>query len=126
MKGASKQLVGLVIYSVVIFILAVIPPVGVSVQRGNMVFKLHHIAAFMFHVIFVWMHLNDSFPTHRYLAFGISFVFGVLIEFVQVFLPYRTGSIQDLVQNALGIVIGLGVVYLGQKAGVFYRARRDF
>ena len=117
MKVMSKRFLMLCTYSVALLVLAVIPPIGITVHRAGMMLKLHHIAGFVVHAILVWVYFADRHEKPRYwrlLVPFVSFAFGMLIEFTQLFLPYRTGSARDLVQNTLGIGIGWGLVYLAQ------------
>ncbi|MCH2038687.1 MAG: VanZ family protein, partial [Rickettsiales bacterium] len=44
--------------------------------------------------------------------FILFFVFSFVIEVIQYFLPYRSFSISDLLANAAGLVIGIGLGWL--------------
>ena len=116
----STRFLVLSIYSIALFILAVIPPIGITIQRAGMMLKLHHIAGFAVHSILVWIYFagRSSRPKHWALLVPVmSFLLGVLIEFTQLFLPYRSGRVGDLLQNALGIALGQGLIYLALARG---------
>lgn len=122
----SKRFAVLCIYSVALFVLAVIPPIGVTINGAGMMLKLHHIAGFFVHTILVSIYLIDRGDRIRYwplLAAVISFAFGMLIEFAQLFLSYRTGRVEDLAQNALGIAIGQALIYFARSKGWLYRTK---
>ncbi len=90
--------------------------------------KLHHIAGFAVHSILAWVYFagRPSKPKHWPLLVPLtSFLLGVLIEFTQLFLPYRSGRMGDLLQNALGIALGQGLIYLALARGWFV-SRKEF
>ena len=45
----------------------------------------------------------------------ICFSYGFLIEFIQYLLPYRTFSWTDILANACGVILGLGLFYMIYK-----------
>ena len=49
---------------------------------------------------------------HMFLAPVVAVLFGVLMEFVQSFIPSRDASLMDIGINFLGIVLGFGVYRL--------------
>ncbi len=55
--------------------------------------------------------------TKRQLLFAMVFAFcyGTTIEGIQTLLPWRSGSIYDIVANTLGVVIGIGLFSLINK-----------
>ena len=42
-------------------------------------------------------------------AFGISVGFGILMEIIQHFLPWRSGSVYDFIANTLGVILAVVV-----------------
>ncbi len=65
--------------------------------------KLQHLAAF----ITLAFLADFSFPRIRFLwkvALPL-FVYGLILEFTQYFLPYRDFSVADIVANAVGILL---------------------
>ena len=50
---------------------------------------------------------NKITKAQLYFAFLFSVSFGILMEIIQFFLPWRSGSIYDLIANALGAVIAI-------------------
>lgn len=99
-------------YVVSLLMLAFSPPLPFRLQPEGTAWKLHHVAAFA--VLTVLTHLvlrPRSRPGVGSLAAAAAaaFLFGVFVEWVQTFLPYRSGQARDLLSNALGI--GIGVVF---------------
>lgn len=118
----------LVIYSLTLFGLAVIHPVGVVIQQGNLQLKLHHVAALAVHVVLLWWWIGPrAYPLLRrlLLAGGVTFLFGGFIELVQLFLAHRSGQVSDLLQNLIGVLVGSGAIVLGKTVATWYRKRRE-
>lgn len=70
---------------------------------GNINDKVSHILAF-----YVLALLGDfSFPEHKFDPEKIFLLlaYGLLIEIIQYFLPYRTFSLLDLLADAIGLVL---------------------
>lgn len=65
--------------------------------------KVNHIAAFL---VLAWL-FDLSFPARRFgwAKAGTLLGYGVLIEVVQYFLPYRSFSLLDIVADGAGIAI---------------------
>ena len=118
MKFMSRGFL-LLSFSIVLYILAVIPPIGLSIEGTVMVLKLHHIAGFFVHTILASLYLRakGGGKGSWLVAAGISFALGALIEFTQVFLPYRTGQMMDLIQNLIGIGLGQGFFHFARVRG---------
>ena len=101
----------------VIFILAVVPNDGVELDI-DYADKIKHIFAF-FTLSFL---LNRASSTikHRVRNIFILLFFGILIEVVQMFLPYRESSVADVYADLTGILI----FQLGLSAYRFYLFRK--
>lgn len=84
----------------IITILASIPVQNDLSQPFEHTDKVKHFAAF-FVMAGLYAH---SFKTGPFAMFFYLFLFGVLIEGVQYFLPYRSADVYDLVADAAGIV----------------------
>jgi len=93
------------IYLIIISFIAFYPKnAGVDVGGD----KVNHLLAF---VVFAILHYL-SFKK-RYLNIFISgLVFGVYIEFVQYFLPYRMADIFDVLVDLVGVIVGIGLMVL--------------
>lgn len=121
-------------YSLMLLGLSVIPPVGLVIRHGGLVLKLHHIGAFAVHVALAWWFFGctplTASPARRLgAACLLTFVYGALIEMIQLLFSHRSGRAADLVQNAVGIAIGAAAVALWsalavRRAGGRVRERR--
>ncbi|MGM0608800.1 MAG: VanZ family protein [Candidatus Muiribacteriota bacterium] len=85
-----------------VFILAVIPTAKLS---AGLTFsaKLNHIAAFCVLMFFLEMSKNFKTTLNRVI---FLFVYGVIIEFTQLFLPWRFFTLLDMAINLIGITTG--------------------
>lgn len=101
----------LLVYTITLFVLAVIPPVPVPVQAGGLGLKLHHVAAFFVLTLLIryGSRINGRRPKLAATVL-LPFTVGVAIEAVQLFIPYRSGRLYDLISNSAGIVLALVVV----------------
>ena len=64
--------------------------------------KIIHICVFIF--LSCWF--SGQFKSNIKLLFCIS-LYGVLIEFLQQFTPYRSAELFDILANEIGIIIGI-------------------
>jgi VanZ family protein len=73
----------------------------------EMLHNLVHVPAYA-GLMFLWLRTMKFFGQTAIMvrdAFVISFVYGVMIEFLQGFVPGRDPSVLDVVLNTLGIMI---------------------
>ena len=86
-------------------VLAVLPPqAGVSVGRLD---KFLHLCEYL---LFAWCLLQAMRAAgreRRWLAWAVAAGYGLLLEGVQAFLPYRSAEWGDAAANALGAAIGV-------------------
>ncbi len=86
-------------------VLAVLPPqAGVSVGRLD---KFLHLCEYL---LFAWCLLQAmraSGLERRWLAWAVAAGYGLLLEGVQAFLPYRSAEWGDAAANAIGAAIGV-------------------
>jgi len=82
-------------------VLAFIP--GFLRTAGSMSDKVNHTAAFM--VMSFLAHRGLRMPVSRWT--GLLVLYGVIIEVVQFFLPYRSFSLLDLLADLAGIALFL-------------------
>lgn len=105
----------LLAYIIVVLLLAFLPPMRLPQQAVAVsgFIKVYHVVAFVPLTILMWLTFsqNQSVRPAFVNSALTAFLFGVIIESAQAFIPYRTGRWQDLVSNALGIAIGL--FYIG-------------
>ncbi|MBE3576182.1 MAG: VanZ family protein [Limnochordales bacterium] len=109
-------------YSLALLVLAVIRPIGAEVEVGELTIKLHHVAAFIVHVVLAGWWTGRSGPEDRGVRPGVwrrirqavvfSALFGVLVEVAQIPLPYRSGQAADLISDFLGIAGGVPVLWI--------------
>ncbi len=76
----------------------------------------------MYFGITLTLMLNQTSYLHKkitksqlHFAFLFSIGFGTLMEIIQHFLPWRSGSIYDFIANTLGVIIGTAVFLFLQK-----------
>lgn len=121
-------------YSLMLLGLSVIPPVGLVVRHARFLLKLHHIGAFAVYVALAWWVFGytrlATSPARRLgAACVLTFLYGALIELIQLFFSHRSARTADLVQNGIGIAIGAAAVVLwtvlrARRAGAGMRERR--
>lgn len=109
-------------YSLGLLILAVIRPIGAEVEVGELTIKLHHIAAFLVHVVLAGWWTGRTGPVDGLSRSGLgrrirdavlfSTLFGVFIEVAQIPLPYRSGRAADLISDLLGIAVGVPILWI--------------
>ncbi len=65
--------------------------------------KLNHFIAFLVFAIL----LRLTYKTGYWAVFIYSLLFGIFIEIVQYFLPYRSSELQDVVADLFGTLSGM-------------------
>ena len=55
---------------------------------------------------------NQITKVQLYFAFLFSVGFGILMEIIQYFLPWRSGSIYDLIANTFGTIIAIIIMLI--------------
>ena len=72
--------------------------------------KWLHVGTFL--VLSVWF--SGQYSRRWYWRIGVGlFTFGIIIELCQRMLTYRTGDLQDLAANVVGIALGLAIALAG-------------
>jgi VanZ family protein len=106
MKKETIKVLLLFVWTVIVIIGAVGTPLGISVNAYGIFIKVHHIIGFGVYSGLVSSLLIDKLGVNRSLAVSavISFLFGVLVEALQLFFPHRSGQLIDLISNLIGIV----------------------
>ena len=104
------------IYIIIVLILSVIPsPEGFRLGGD----KTKHVAAF---VMFTWLFFVSYKETKYVYIFLWGLSFGILIEFIQYFIPWRSTEALDVLADVGGIAIGFILIkmvnMLKQKSGI--------
>ena len=55
---------------------------------------------------------NKITKAQLYFAFLFSVSFGILMEIIQFFLPWRSGSVYDFIANTLGVLLAIVIILL--------------
>ncbi len=85
-------------------------PVDNPALTPNHADKVNHLGAFTALTLALSLAYGLPLRTVALLMFG----YGLLIEMVQIPLPYRHGSSTDVAANAIGILLGLGLRFSGR------------
>ena len=96
----------LLITFLIIFSLIKIPPPPPAIHFLD---KIEHIIAYA--VLALWF---GYLYAHRwpYKYFLVSFfILGVILEYLQKFIPYRVCSWQDILANVIGLLVGVLLAY---------------
>jgi VanZ family protein len=89
------------LYLTVILILATIKRPDVITTGFD---KFEHIAAF---IVFTFL-MYFSFNKVNYITIFLTGLgYGILIEIIQHFLPYRVADVMDIIANIIGLLTGL-------------------
>lgn len=74
----------------------------------------------------LWFHNLRAPIRHLSLKplFLIAFGYGVVLQFLQLYLPRRTASLSDAAWNAAGLVVGIALAWLFWKIGEEVMANR--
>lgn len=98
------------IYMLFLLTMATMPPPSLPALPYLPGFKWHHAGAFFVCTVLLGWAFRPFFRRIGWrlyaLSIGISFALGGVIEYVQRYLPYRSGQASDLVPNLIGILCG--------------------
>ncbi len=73
--------------------------------------KINHIAAFTVYTIL----FSITYKTNKIKTIILAgLTFGIFIEFVQYFLPYRSCDYLDVIADLVGILIGFAITLIAQ------------
>jgi VanZ family protein len=97
-------------FSLVVFLIVVslinIPPPPPSVRFFD---KVEHVGAYAVLALWFGYLYAHRWPYKYFLAF--FFILGVVLEYIQEFIPYRVCSWQDILANVIGILAGTLLAY---------------
>ncbi len=101
-----------------------------KVEYVNISDKLVHAIFYM--VIPITLIIDHTFlirkpPSIKGVAYitAISIAYGILMEVVQYFLPYRSASFYDILANITGTVVALIIYFITRKVYVISCRRRS-
>ncbi len=78
--------------------------------------KFAHLSEFAILTVLVYITISDYIIDKKYLyTFLLSYLFCILDEIHQLFIPYRSGSFIDVTIDSLAILITLSVILLIKK-----------
>jgi VanZ family protein len=107
-----------IVWSITVVILTLIPGEELPNVPVVGIDKLVHVFIFalMMTLTAFGLHkssLRQSLKNRALISFAYSFIFGIIIELIQPFVPGRSFSYFDIVANMIGVAIGyLGYVFL--------------
>jgi VanZ family protein len=112
MNSKKAEKVFRIAFFLYLFIILVIATAETVEPATNNLDKFQHIAAFVF---FVFL-MTIAFRKAKYITvFLTGLGYGVLIEIIQHFIPYRTGDIADIIADILGLSAGIFIVMSFRK-----------
>ncbi len=76
--------------------------------------KTAHVTEYFILFQFIFLGLGKGFPWPKrgYFALFLTFLFAASDEFHQIFIPGRTGLVQDVLIDTFGALLGLGVSWV--------------
>ncbi|MBN1221919.1 MAG: VanZ family protein [Candidatus Aminicenantes bacterium] len=118
-KISEKPLFLVYVYAFLLLIATTIPTSDLlRIQRVNRIFSLilsDKSLHFIGFGLLAWLLCYGYRQAHKrffYIRSGVVSVgYGLLIELIQIFLPYRMFSFGDLAADAAGVVVALGLFY---------------
>jgi len=90
---------------------------GISIVAAHLVASNLHCAGFFVGMVLCWLAFDKKGISFVLWGCLLIFLSSVILEGVQLYLPYRTFNVYDIVANGVGIVlfIFVYVVYAGVK-----------
>jgi glycopeptide antibiotics resistance protein len=79
---------------------------------GVMPDKIMHAILFIPIVPLTWAAVRPRYIVTKIFILWSGFIFGVITEIVQYYLPYRTGDISDVAADIVGSVLGIPFLIL--------------
>jgi len=114
------------LYCIAIILLTILPINGESsLLNDTYIVKvrfdyLFHVLTFLPFLPFAMYALFPTFqikgiPRKIFVFIIIGLLFAIITEIIQLYLPYRTFNINDLIANTLGVILGLLITILKPK-----------
>ena len=104
MKIKTNSLI-LLIYSLLIFFLSTLPLPEQKTQVPSLDKIIHMLIYFFMAILALRSFRKLNNPLAK--SFLYTFCFGLIIELVQYFIPYRGFDLYDILANSLGLFLGL-------------------
>ncbi|NOZ91084.1 MAG: VanZ family protein [Epsilonproteobacteria bacterium] len=86
----------------IVFVFAIVPDDNIKLPIHD-ADKIKHFTAFF--VLSFLLNRASSTIRHRLRNMGILLLFGISIEIIQLFFPARESSIDDIIADAIGILV---------------------
>lgn len=106
------------IWLVLIILLSVWPGASVTIQQDVSEFHWDYLEHFLFYFILTFLYIFWRFD-HKLQISGIEIIlfliagliFSWLVEYIQVFIPGRAFTLNDMISNMAGILFGILINY---------------
>lgn len=122
------RLFAFIAFTLALIWLASIRPIIANATYWGFTFKLTHIGAFAVHFVLTWAVLKPLLRgTGRTLVASllVSAAVGALIEVIQLYLPHRRGRASDMIQNAIGMAVGIAALLTWHGISALVRGKSD-
>ncbi|MBV1886605.1 MAG: VanZ family protein [Parvibaculaceae bacterium] len=96
----SAQLSLLIIASLLVLVLSAMPLGDIEIRGGDKVVHMAFYAALTLNGLWIW-------TQSKWHVAAIAFSYGVSLELLQEVLPYRWYSLDDIIANGVGVILGL-------------------
>jgi len=108
------------LYCLIVLVLSVLPSSDFPKVRITNIDKLVHFC-FYFGMVMV-MFFDNFLSGKKYISgkkllyfFIFAVIFGVMIEFIQYFLPTRSAELYDVLANSCGAIFGIATIFVINK-----------
>lgn len=115
MKQKTTAYISITIIYVILLLYISLSPLPQASATGQIVHNLLHIPAYGVLAYLILCCFSVMVLKVYAISFLLSFGFGSLIEFLQIFTPGRTASLMDVMLNSIGILACFTYVYWSQK-----------
>lgn len=96
-------------YLIIILISAIIPPSNIPSSIDD---KIVHAVGFMgVALLYAWAYKKEKW--WKNIIYGLAF--GIFIEIIQYFIPYRSFELFDIIADGVGLILGVLLVEIMRK-----------
>ena len=116
---------------IVVLILNVVPlgnELNQDLATKRFVFRLDYVVHSLTFLVFAWIWVLGKiknvcwFESYEVLKFGgIVFVSAMVIELLQIFVPYRTFNPMDMIANLFGAILAMLCVFISHRLHRLHR-----
>jgi VanZ family protein len=103
MNSKTSEKVFRAIFFLYIFVILILATIRIPETATTGIDKIDHAAAFIVFSLLMRFSFRNASPV---LIFFSGFGFGIMIEIIQLFIPYRSAEILDVAANIAGLLIG--------------------